>query len=114
MQRPTSPEFSGSLGVEVLVLDTRSRPCRVRQYPAVSVVKQLHAADARFDARHGGADDNWNYGVFFAGGGGVGVPKSTVGGPELASAEAVKYLRGFAPVTLAVTTAGNCRMYALY
>jgi hypothetical protein len=51
-------------------------------------------------------------GVFFppAGPAGAGFEKSTDGGPCSAPVVAVKYLRGFAPVTLAVITAGNWRM----
>jgi hypothetical protein len=43
-----------------------------------------------------------------------GVPKSTVGGAPVALADAVKYFRACAPVTLAVITVGNCRIVALY
>src|SRR5205807_4838919 len=42
-----------------------------------------------------------------------GFEKSTFGASVLPGA-AVKYFRGFAPVSFAVITAGNCLMYALY
>ena len=61
-------------------------------------------------------DDNYGFGGVAGGGvaGAAGFEKSTGGGPCSAAPVAVKYLRDFAPVTLAVITAGNCRMYALY
>ena len=53
-------------------------------------------------------EKNRCYGFFASG-----FEKSTVGGPVWAFADAVKYFRGFAPVTFAVITVGNWRMYAL-
>jgi len=52
-----------------------------------------------------GAMASGRYG--FAGGVAAGFEKSTVGGPCCAFAFAVKYFRSFAPVTFAVSTAGN-------
>jgi hypothetical protein len=43
-----------------------------------------------------------------------GVPKSTVGASRFPGFVTWKYFFSFAPVIFAVSTAGNCRRYALY
>jgi hypothetical protein len=43
-----------------------------------------------------------------------GLPEKSTLGACCAPGAALKYVRGLAPITRAVITAGNCRIYALY